>query len=73
MSCVTSSALEFSRTFAPVFFLVLGHDSGSEIRVAHVSKHRDLRVRITLDGTIQESLESTLDAGVHTWREPFSL
>ncbi|KAF8552196.1 hypothetical protein OG21DRAFT_164850 [Imleria badia] len=44
----------------------------SHIRATEVSKHQELRLRITLDGNIQESLESTLDAGVHTWREPFS-
>ncbi|KAH0828063.1 hypothetical protein J3R83DRAFT_3717 [Lanmaoa asiatica] len=44
----------------------------SHIRATVVSKYQELRVQITLDGNIQESLESTLDAGVHTWREPFS-
>ncbi|KAG9316832.1 hypothetical protein JVU11DRAFT_2898 [Chiua virens] len=44
----------------------------SHIQATEVSKYRELRIRITLDGNIQESLESTLHAGVHTWREPFS-
>ncbi|KAG6375562.1 hypothetical protein JVT61DRAFT_3127 [Boletus reticuloceps] len=44
----------------------------SHIRATEVSKYQELRIQITLDGIIQESLESTLDASVHTWREPFS-
>ena len=52
---------------------VLDDKSAPDIQATEVSKYQELRLRITLDGNIQESLESTLDAGVHTWREPFSL
>ncbi|KAH7888943.1 hypothetical protein F5I97DRAFT_2005837 [Phlebopus sp. FC_14] len=42
------------------------------IQATEVSKYRELRVQVSLDGTIQESQESSVNAGVHTWREPFS-
>ncbi|KIJ68043.1 hypothetical protein HYDPIDRAFT_25491 [Hydnomerulius pinastri MD-312] len=42
------------------------------IQATEVSRYQELRVQVSLDGTIQESQESTLDAGVHKWQEPFS-
>ncbi|KAF8843071.1 hypothetical protein BDN67DRAFT_257585 [Paxillus ammoniavirescens] len=44
----------------------------SHIQASEISKYRELRVRVSLDGNIQESQESTVDAGVHVWRELFS-
>ncbi|KAF9227130.1 hypothetical protein BS17DRAFT_814064 [Gyrodon lividus] len=44
----------------------------SHIQASEVSKHQELRLRVSLDGNIQESQESTLNAGVHMWRELFS-
>ncbi|KIK94574.1 hypothetical protein PAXRUDRAFT_25860 [Paxillus rubicundulus Ve08.2h10] len=45
----------------------------SHIQTSEISKYRELRVRVSLGGNIQESQESTVDAGVHMWRELFSL
>ncbi|KIJ18527.1 hypothetical protein PAXINDRAFT_8775 [Paxillus involutus ATCC 200175] len=44
----------------------------SHIQASEISTYRELRVRVFLDGNIQESQESTVDAGVHMWRELFS-
>ncbi|KAF9241813.1 hypothetical protein BU15DRAFT_73158 [Melanogaster broomeanus] len=44
----------------------------SHIQTSQVSKYQQLRVRVSLDGNGQESQDSSLDAGVHMWHEPFS-